>query len=275
MCLFSKPTYIDITSANENPIWSVPVREIKSREVVLRVGDSCQAILYVDGAHRIFHPGKATLAWKKDFYGKAVTLIGVNLEKKFTIKFGAGGVPFRDWETDESVEVGVRGECDVTILDAKAIVNLFGNGVDKISVDDVRNGILAKMQEYLKSNLSEMLMGCSYTEVNSMIGDFSNKLLNAFKTEFSKDGLNISRCSIVAIAFPEGYAEHRIEVLQGKRDEEDRKKQREDEGELIKAIIGQSSEPKSEAPAKRYCPRCGAENPAGTRYCSQCGIKLD
>ena len=287
MSLFSKPTYIDITSANENPIWSVPVQGIESSKVIVRVGNGCQAILYADGHPKVLNCGPSTFAWRKDLKGKAVNLIGINLEKKFTIRMGAGGVPYRDWETGETVEVGVRGECDINILDARAIINLFGGGVEKISIDDVRSSVLAKMQEFLKTKLSKVLIGCGYTEINSRLDEFSGELQKAFREEFSKDGLNITRCSIVDIVFPADYKERRQAVLQTKAEAKEQKKQRDKDQELLEKLFEQSHREKPDQkeghPARGkagdaapvYCPRCGGENPPGNRFCTSCGSKLN
>lgn len=281
MCFFKKPDVINVTSNGDYLLWDISVSQIKSRKVILNVSEGCQAILYLDGIAHPYHPGSHTLEWNKVVAGHMVSAVGVNLVKTFTLKFGAGGIIFNDWEIEETPRVGVFGECDVTVMDADSIHKIFGNSVKNITVSDVKEKLDLKFKEFINAELSQILQKCDYATVNTVLGGLSDNLKEKFSKELRSDGVYVTRCSIGGVHFPEGYDEHRQGIIdQKKRDRRqnnERKKELDFIGKLSEISAATASKDKVEPAEKKpmFCPRCGKENPAGVKYCKFCGIKLD
>ena len=281
MCFFKKPDVINVTSNGDYLLWDISVSQIKSRKVILNVSEGCQAILYLDGIAHPYYPGSHTLEWKKKAEGHMVSAVGVNLEKTFTLKFGAGSIIFYDREIEETTHVGVWGECEVAVMDAKSSHNTFGNSVKNITVSDVKEKLDLKFKEFINAELSQTLKESDYTTVNASINKLSDSLKEKFSQELHGLGVYVTSCSIPSVNFPQGYNEHRQKIIdQKKRDRRqniERKKELDFIGKLSEISAATASKDKVEPAEKKpmFCPRCGKENPAGVKYCKFCGIKLD
>lgn len=280
MSIFSKPAVINVTSDGDSLLWSIPVQDIDSKEVNLCVGEGCQAIIYLDGAPKPFEPGKKTLQWRKIVAGHSVSVVGVNLEKRFPLKFGAGDIPCNDWEIGETPLVGLSGECDVNVMDASSIHKIFGSNIKNIKISDIKEKIDAKVKEFIGTELSNALKTYGYVEINGRRNELSDKLKEKFNNEFISDGISISRCSIRGICFPDGYGEHRQEVIrakaEGRKNEARQNKELDIISRFAEAKANSSAKPVDKAKNKPiFCPRCGKENSANTKFCKYCGVKLD
>lgn len=281
MCFFKKPDVINVTSHGDYLLWNISVSQIKSRKVILNVSEGCQAIFYLDGIAYEYPPGSRTLEWKKVAEGHMVSVVGVNLEKTFTLTFGAGPIIFYDREIEETTHVGVYGQCDVTVMDANSIHKIFGNSVKNISVSDVKKKIDLKFKEVINAELAQTLNESDYTTVNASINKLSDSLKEKFSQELHGLGVYVTSCSIPSVNFPQGYDEHRQEIIdQKKRDRRqniERKKELDFIGKLSEISTASASKNNAQTAEKKsaFCPRCGKENPAGVKYCKFCGIKLD
>ena len=274
-----KPEEIVVEPDSEYLIWEIPVQGIKTKKVVLRVESGCEAIFYVDGHPYSYGPNMyGCMVWLRELkVGRKVFLVGVNRSKVFKATFGVGHVPFHDWETDCSVEVGIYGDCEFTVLDGNRIYEAFGGSLP-VSPEDINDKLLLKFQEYLKSELSKVLERYDYFTVNQSVNDLSTVLEKCFKEEFVKDGIMISRCSVSGTTFPSNYAQERQARIDARKNKREAARDKKEEMEFLRdlgASMHQSSKKETNTDAtSRFCPRCGQKYEVGEKYCKYCGIKL-
>lgn len=276
-----KPEEIVVEPNSEYLIWEIPVQGIKAKKVVLRVESGCEAIFYVDGHPYSYGPNKyGDLAWRRELKaGSKVSLVGVNRSKVFKSTFGVGHIPFHDWETDCSVEVGLYGDCEFTVLDGNRIYEAFGGSLP-VSPEDINDKLLLKFQEYLKSELSKVLERYDYFTVNQSVNDLSTVLEKCFKEEFVKDGIMISRCSVSGTTFPSNYAQERQARIDARKNKREAERDKKEEMEFLKGLDASVPKCSKEETDRdkdkdtRFCPRCGGKLDVDAKYCKYCGIKL-
>lgn len=278
--LFGKPEEIVVSPNSEYVTWEIPVQNIKARSVILRVDNGCEAIFYVNGRPYSYGPGKYDdLAWRKELRaGSKVSLVGVNRSKVFKFTFGVGHVPFHDWEANYSIEVGIYGECEFTVVDGNRICEAFGGSSQNVSPKDLNDRLFLKFQGYLKSELSKVLDRYDYFTVDQSVNELSMILERCFKEEFLKDGVLILRCSVSGTTFPMNYAQERQARIDARKNKREAARDKKEEMEFLRdlgASMHQSSKKETNTDAtSRFCPRCGQKYEVGEKYCKYCGIKL-
>ena len=275
MGLFSKKniqTEINITAQEGCLIWQCDVEQEFSNVVRLNVGAGCQAAIYVNGVFQgIKDCGSHSLPWKDlTKKGGKITVIGINKDKQFKLLFGAGGVPFNDRQTRQSVLVGIHGECNCRVSDGHQIYLTYGQSRAMVTPEDVKEDLHAKLQERLIAELSRKLSEFDYFNVFTSVAEISDVVKEQYSDVLYKAGISLVSCSVSKPHFPEGYDESRKQLIDqsnsalfGSSPIDDR--------EVIKEIFKNKGDAQANV---KICSNCNKENDANAMFCKYCGKKI-
>ncbi len=269
-------------------IWSENLDNV-ARDAKLTVSAGCVGLYIVNGVLKSVNtPGRWVIKSRDEEKSKSnLQLIGVNSDKVFEIFCGVGNIPFHDYDIDIDATLGSHGDCKLRIASPWALYTTFGHApITSEEIDEYAKG---KLIEIMTSQLSGAASKYDYDQIMSMQSTISTDLEKAFGKALMDIGLEVAGFSVRGISFSPDYLEKRKEHFenekrfkQEKRERREREREQRTEAEVV-AIMNANSNNTPPAPAApvtpnhtvQYCPMCGTKLPAGVKFCSNCGKKLD
>ena len=262
---------INITAQDDCLIWQYDVDQEFSKTVRLNVGAGCQVLLFHDGKCVGTVDRTRDIDWKNaSKNGGKNVIVGVNKDKHFKILFGAGGVPFNDRPARNTVNVGIHGECDCRVADGLKIFLAYGQTREKVTPDDVKEELHAKLQEQLVTALADKLQEYDYHSIFTSITEISQVVADQYKGILEDAGIQLVRCSISKPHFPDDYEQKRQELI-AKATSSVFASTPVDDHDVIKEIFKNKGDSK---PNVKICANCKKENDANAMFCKYCGKKI-
>ena len=275
-------------------IWNEDLTDIV-RDCTLIVEPGCVGIYIVDGMMKNVNPaGKWLLKSKEeDKNNSALQLIGVNTDKAFEIRCGAGNIPFKDYEINAETTVGAHGVCKIKIAQPWTLYTTMGKA--NVTAEEIDQYMKMKMGEIMTSTLAEVLQNYDYNTISTQQSEIADKLAKKCAIKLNDIGVQAEDFTLAGIKFTEEYQAKRKDYF----DEQNRKKaekaaRREKEREAqaehdrlmdivnsTAAMNINSNTPQAPAApqnnfnnAIRFCPSCGREKASNAQFCSHCGYKF-
>ena len=275
-------------------IWNEDLTDIV-RDCTLIVEPGCVGIYIVDGMMKSVNPaGKWLLKSKEEDKNKStLQLIGVNTDKAFEIRCGAGNIPFKDYEINAETTVGAHGVCKIKIAQPWTLYTTMGKA--NVTAEEIDQYMKMKMGEIMTSTLAEVLQNYDYNTIATQQSEIADKLAKKCAIKLSDIGVQADDFTLAGIKFTEEYQAKRQDYF----DEQNRKKaekaarrekEREQQAEIdnLIAIANATSQMNldggmPQAPAMqqndfnqpvKYCTRCGMKMASNAAFCPGCGYKF-
>jgi len=272
-------------------IWEENIEKI-ARNAELVVSAGCVGIYVVDGVLKNVCPAGKWLLKSKDEEKKkcALRLIGVNMEKVFEIRCGAGNIPFKDTEINAETLVGAHGSCKIKISHPWVLFTTMGKA--NVTAEEIDQYMKLKLGEIMTTTLAEVLQDYNYSTISTQQSDIANTLAKRCSVKLNDIGVQVEDFVLAGIKFSDEFKGQRaafFEEENRKKDEKTarREKEREQRAEVdMIASIAKATQPSNAGAMPtpftqnetnqsiKYCTKCGVKLPGDAAFCSVCGYKF-
>ena len=294
----TKVKNVTIRVNNEYVIWNEDIENIV-RDTTLIVEPGCVGVYIVDGMLKSINPaGKWLLKSKEEDKKKSsLQLIGVNTDKTFEIRCGAGNIPYKDFEVNVETLVGAHGSCKIKISQPWLLYTTMGKA--NVTAEEIDQYMKQKLSEIMTSTLAEVLQSYDYGNVATQHSEIADKLAQKCAVKLNDIGVQATDFTLAGIKFTEEYQAQRKEFFEAQNRKKAekaarREKEREQQAEIDNLIaianatqqmnIDNGMANQANAPAApvqndfnqpvKYCSRCGMKMASNAVFCPGCGYKV-
>ena len=189
MCWGAKKVKSVTISVNDKYIiWEENIEKIvKNTELVVEAG--CVGIYVVDGVLKNVCPAGKWLLKSKDEEKKkcALRLIGVNMDKIFEIRCGAGNIPYKDLEINIETLVGAHGSCKIKIAQPWVLFTTMGKV--NVTAEEIDQYMKLKLGEIMTATLAEVLQNYDYSTISTQQSDIADTLAKRCAVKLNEIGV--------------------------------------------------------------------------------------